>query len=293
LGNNRAVLEINNINTHVNQYTDYYPFGMPYANSSYPERQPYKFGGKELDEMHGLNWYDFHARQLSMAIPRFTTPDPLAEKYYSVSPYAYCGNNPVRYVDWDGRDIVLYNVTHRNNNGHPDGMRGQVSSRTNAALKDIVSTKEGKEFFAQFAKAGDIVGGYTFKESGKYSSTNLTIYDYSWEKETGNVIPSSKNGSIAISEDKVTLKISSYGRDKNEIGETVTHETQLHGISVGSQLEGKKPSTEEQDHKALKDKNTKHDGYNNYNSVRNQLEIIDEKYKQAFEEAARNAQNIY
>ena len=32
--------------------------------------------------------------------------DPLAEKYYGVSPYAYCGNNPVRYVDPDGRKIV-------------------------------------------------------------------------------------------------------------------------------------------------------------------------------------------
>jgi hypothetical protein len=33
--------------------------------------------------------------------------DPLCEKYYNVSPYAYCGNNPVRYVDLDGRKIVL------------------------------------------------------------------------------------------------------------------------------------------------------------------------------------------
>ncbi|MDR0682463.1 MAG: hypothetical protein LBG15_11545 [Dysgonamonadaceae bacterium] len=36
-------------NTHVNQYTDYYLFGMPYASSSYLERQPYKFGGEEPD----------------------------------------------------------------------------------------------------------------------------------------------------------------------------------------------------------------------------------------------------
>lgn len=33
--------------------------------------------------------------------------DPMAEKYYSISPYAYCMNNPVRYVDPDGRDGMV------------------------------------------------------------------------------------------------------------------------------------------------------------------------------------------
>jgi hypothetical protein len=54
-----------------------------------------------------MNQYDFEARQLDAMIPRFTTMDPLAEKYYSVSPYAYCANNPVKYVDPDGRDIRI------------------------------------------------------------------------------------------------------------------------------------------------------------------------------------------
>jgi hypothetical protein len=38
----------------------------------------------------------------------FTTLDPLAEKYYAVSPYAYCANNPVRFIDITGEEPSVY-----------------------------------------------------------------------------------------------------------------------------------------------------------------------------------------
>jgi RHS repeat-associated protein len=106
LGNNRIVVAVSGNSHQAVQATDYDPFGMPFPNGVNPERQPYKFGGKELDEMHGLNWYDFEARQKDAILPMFTTMDPLAEKYYSVSPYAYCGNNPVRYIDPTGMEFT-------------------------------------------------------------------------------------------------------------------------------------------------------------------------------------------
>lgn len=65
-------------------------------------KQPYKYNGKELDQMHGLNLYDYSARYYEPAIGRFTTVDPLAEMYYSISPYAYCNNNPLRFIDPTG-----------------------------------------------------------------------------------------------------------------------------------------------------------------------------------------------
>jgi hypothetical protein len=37
--------------------------------------------------------------------------DPLAEKYPWMSPYAYCANNPVKYIDPDGRKIVFATKT--------------------------------------------------------------------------------------------------------------------------------------------------------------------------------------
>ena len=39
---------------------------------------------------------------------RFLTVDPLAEKYPWLSPYVYCNNNPVRYVDTDGRSPISF-----------------------------------------------------------------------------------------------------------------------------------------------------------------------------------------
>lgn len=87
------------------QRMQYYPFGLPYEAHYQPEEQPYKYGGTEFIELHGYDSYDFDARMYYPALCRFMTMDPLCEKYYSISPYAYCNNNPVKYIDSDGRDV--------------------------------------------------------------------------------------------------------------------------------------------------------------------------------------------
>ena len=89
------------------QRMQYYPFGLPYEAHYQPEEQPYKYGGKEFIELHGYDSYDFDARMYYPALCRFTTMDPLCEKCYSISPYAYCNNNPVKYVDPDGESWRL------------------------------------------------------------------------------------------------------------------------------------------------------------------------------------------
>jgi RHS repeat-associated protein len=90
-GNNRLVV---NSGGTVVQKNHYYPFGTTFAETAVAEQgvQPYKYNGKGLDQMHGLNLYDYGARYYESALGRFTTMDPLAEKYYSISPYAYCAN---------------------------------------------------------------------------------------------------------------------------------------------------------------------------------------------------------
>ena len=91
---------------YADQSLEYYPSGVLFDRSTEKERQPYMFGGKELVSMHGLNEYDFTGRWQYSIIPSFTSLDPLCEKYYSVSPYVYCLNNPLKYVDPDGKQVI-------------------------------------------------------------------------------------------------------------------------------------------------------------------------------------------
>jgi len=117
LGNNRLVM----FGRQVIQRNHYYPFGMSFAEPSAVEqgKQPYKYGGKELYQQQGLNLYDNLARWYDPAVPRTLTPDPLAEKYYSISPYVWCANNPVNAVDPTGMWIQYSDSTgsYRYNNG--------------------------------------------------------------------------------------------------------------------------------------------------------------------------------
>ncbi len=103
-GSNRMV--VNKTGT-VEQITHYYPYGGIIGGiDSSPNLQQYKFEGKELDRTYGLDWYDIHARQYDPVVPSWHAIDPMSEKYYGISPYAYCANNPVRYVDPDGKEII-------------------------------------------------------------------------------------------------------------------------------------------------------------------------------------------
>ena len=92
----------------VREQNDYYPFGERCPESTYAVSavNRYKYNGKEEQTVGDLGMLDYGARMYQAGIGRWFVPDPLAEKYYSVSPYAYCNNNPIRYMDPDGRQIV-------------------------------------------------------------------------------------------------------------------------------------------------------------------------------------------
>ena len=70
LDNNREVVDAKGV---VQQVTNYYPFGAPYADASAtlnPSLKAYKYNGKELELMHGLDTYDYGARQYNPVTAR-------------------------------------------------------------------------------------------------------------------------------------------------------------------------------------------------------------------------------
>ena len=102
LGSVRAVVR----NGSVIEQNDYFPFGSRHdngmASQSTPVANRFRYNGKELQTTGSLGYLDYGARFYDPDIARWNAVDPLAVKYLSFAPYAYCGGNPIRYSDYEG-----------------------------------------------------------------------------------------------------------------------------------------------------------------------------------------------
>lgn len=150
--------------------TDYYPYGMPFHSHLSPV-QPWKTCGKELDSRFGLHWLDFGARRYDFSKSQWLTPDPLADHSYTKSPYAYCGADPVNYVDPDGRKTYLFftqmpyaykclNIMHQ---------------PTHSFI--VVKTNKNTEYFA----FGTPKGGLSGKLTRVHLDQDINIYEEYFE----------------------------------------------------------------------------------------------------------------
>ena len=84
--------------------------GVPSGSAQLPQGITIRdgFTGQEDQSLDfGTPYTDFGARQYSPGLERWLVPDPLSEKYYGISPYAYCASNPISVIDDGGRDLVL------------------------------------------------------------------------------------------------------------------------------------------------------------------------------------------
>ena len=139
---------------------NYYPGGLSFSQLNDSEETDRLHSGKEWVDLEGLAWYDNAARFHDPILCRFTTPDPLAEKYPALSPYSHCANNSLTIIDpsgmrirvQDGDKIYFY---HDDNDGEwgfyeentgnlYDGNNRFILSLTKA-LNEISTVSIGKE----------------------------------------------------------------------------------------------------------------------------------------------------
>jgi len=175
LGNIREVVDASGT---VKQVTNYYPFGAPYADipagSTNPDFQPYKYNGKELDKMQGLNTYDYGARQHDPILARWDRIDPLCEKYYSISPYAHCGNSPIKNIDPDGKEVRDGLGSYNKDNGNQKALVQYLAKHNDSNSIMIVAhgVMQGNEKYA--------------------SSINIQTYNLKTEEWSDNYISNGK-----------------------------------------------------------------------------------------------------
>ncbi|RSC92196.1 DUF6443 domain-containing protein [Tenacibaculum singaporense] len=149
---------------------NYYPFGGTHEgyntaiNGAY---YPFGYNSKEENDENGLATLDFGARNYDKWAGRWMNLDPLAEKYYNLSGYNFTANNPILYVDPNGKEII-------------------ISGNTKTAmtqLAQIAATKQGR--LRLNALKGDVhtyrMKGVFFTGSADYDAQGLkgsarTIY---------------------------------------------------------------------------------------------------------------------
>ena len=144
----------------------------------------YLYSSKEFNFRGSLGWYDYGARWYDPAIGRWNAIDPLAEKYYQFGTNVYCVNNPIRFIDPDGRDGMVtgsgtkedpyiitanyYYQTGSLNKDQIEGLEGAVSSLNNAGRRGMskIKNNDGTESYVKFNlsvqevdNVGEVVSG--------------------------------------------------------------------------------------------------------------------------------------
>lgn len=246
-GNNRVVIGQSGA---VEETNHYYPFGGVFASMG--NVQPYKYNGKELNARKELNWYDYGARQYDAALGRFTTVDPLAEKYYSMSQFGYCGNNPIRYIDptgmfYTGFTIdekgylqkvnneggneydVIYNKSKYSSqtrkdydtSGNKTGIKiskGILNEKAGTDRNMSTKTVKGAINDGEGNKKGEYANHAYEVQSDEESLTLMNFLDKNTSVEWGNTLMKDKQGNtvnlLMTSHSGITIKVGSFQVDR-------------------------------------------------------------------------------
>ncbi|WP_249413655.1 DUF6443 domain-containing protein [Chryseobacterium indologenes] len=137
---------------------NYYPFGLnhiegAFGMASFGNWSSYKFGGKELQE---TGMFDFGARFYMPDLGRWGVVDPFAEQYRRLTPYNYAANNPIMFIDPDGRKIKAPNSESNGMAGYQPsgGMLNYIGPGDSNTISAFIGAGDGMGSFFAMADSG-------------------------------------------------------------------------------------------------------------------------------------------
>ncbi|MGH1516141.1 RHS repeat domain-containing protein [Chryseobacterium sp. JK1] len=190
LGNIRlSYFSNSNGSAEVLQENNYYPFGQKHedynglvGNTSYH----YEYNGKEFQQETG--WSDYGARMYMPDIARWGVIDPLAETSRRLSPYNYAVNNPINFIDPDGRKAMPDRSMPDNGPPQPMGgilgfyARGGIGTR--AGILGLVGYEDG---IGGFYSSGLEGGGGATSKGLSFSSKEGIMFIQSYFSNGGSI----------------------------------------------------------------------------------------------------------
>jgi len=237
LGSTRVITDNSG---NVVERNDYYPFGGKHANSSYAQltTNKQKFNGKELQTTGNTGFLDYGWRFYDPAIARWHVPDPLAENTYSLTPYKYAQNNPIRIFDVAGlSDYFDANGNYYGTDNTDDDYVRIISQEnwdkiqvTDEDGNVSVNVEQGMELSIGFSEATEMSEEATLSVYDHYNPTDLDLAAHHDEKGDGGMTFNAERKKGKTSE-RIDVKIEGNRKTKvadhaNEIKNCFAHEEQ-------------------------------------------------------------------
>jgi RHS repeat-associated protein len=212
---------ITNLDGEVVQHVEYVPFGEVFIeerNNTW--NTLYLFNAKELDEETGLYYYG--ARYFDSRVSVWLGCDPMWEKYPNVSVYAYCLNNPAKFIDPTGmgpEERVRY-AKGMSGISYPSPNEIVASLRTGNTA-DALKYMDCSDCVCRVLAADNITDGVKYMRSGDIRTflSDETNFSHSkdkpqvgdiavWEGHVGIVTLVDKNGKIKLTHARGVGKLS-------------------------------------------------------------------------------------